>query len=56
MFLVSLKNYEEKYLGKKERAIDDWKMTARHKEQYEKNPNIKHVEIKFLATNWEWSL
>lgn len=54
IYLTSLKNYDEKYRGKKEKAIDDWKMGKKYKEQYRSDPYVKHIRIEFHATNWDW--
>ena len=52
VYLTSLKNYDEKYRGRKGKAIDDWKMRKKDKKLYEKDPNVKHVRIEFHVTNW----
>jgi hypothetical protein len=54
IYLTSLRNYDEKYRGKG-KATDSWKMGNKHKEQYEKDPDVKHIRIEFHATNWNWS-
>ncbi|RKY01899.1 MAG: hypothetical protein DRP54_02920 [Spirochaetes bacterium] len=54
IYLTSLKNYDEKYRGRKGKAIDDWKMKEKDKKRYEKDPNINHIRIEFQITNWEW--
>ena len=54
LYLTSLKNYDEKYRGKESKAIDRWKMKKRDKERYEKDPEIKHIVIRFEAKNWNW--
>jgi Holliday junction resolvase-like predicted endonuclease len=54
LYLTSLKNYDEKYRGKEGKKIDDWKMTKKYNERYEKDPNIRHIKIEFQATNWNW--
>jgi Holliday junction resolvase-like predicted endonuclease len=55
VYLTSLKNYDKKYRGKEGKVIDDWKMRKKDKEQYRKDPEIKHIRIEFEATNWDWS-
>jgi len=54
LYLTSLKNYDEKYRGKEGKAIDKWKMRRKDKVQYEKDTNVKHIQIHFQAKNWEW--
>jgi hypothetical protein len=54
-YLTSLKNYDERYRGKG-KAHDIWKMGKSDKEQYEKDPNVKHINIQFHATGWDWRL
>lgn len=54
IYLTSLTNYDEKYRGKG-KAADSWKMGKKQKEQYVKDPDVKHIRIEFHATNWDWS-
>jgi hypothetical protein len=54
-YLTSLKNYDKKYRGEKEKKDDDWQMKDEVKKQYEEDPDVKHVNIKFHETNWNWS-
>jgi len=54
VYLTSLKNYDEKYRGKEGKTIDKWKMRKKDKEQYEKDPEVKHIRIYFEAENWNW--
>lgn len=54
VYLTSLKNYDEKYRGREGKAIDDWKMRKKEKEQYEKDPDVKHIRIEFYTSNWCW--
>ncbi|MEM2934820.1 MAG: hypothetical protein QXF32_00435 [Candidatus Thermoplasmatota archaeon] len=49
LYLTSLENYDKKYSGK-----NNWKMEEKYKEQYEKDPNIKHVRIQFDGNGWSW--
>ena len=53
VYLTSLENYDEKYRGRKGKAIDDWKMRKKAKELYEKDPDVKHIRIEFHPTNWD---
>jgi hypothetical protein len=54
-YLTSLSNYDKKYRGKKDRAIDDWKMKEEPMIQYENDPDVKHIHFNFLTHNW-WKL
>ena len=54
VYLTSLTNYDEKYRGEKGRVIEDWKMSNKTRESYERDPNIKHIRINFRAINWNW--
>ncbi len=54
VYLTSLENYDKKYLGKRDRAIDTWKMREEDKQRYDEDPDVKHIRIKFYATNWNW--
>lgn len=56
VYLTSLRHYDRKYRGRKDKAVDDWKMGKKHKEQYAKDPEVKHIRIAFYATNWNWAL
>ena len=52
VYLTSLQNYDKKYRGREGKAIDGWRMRQNYKEQYNKDPNVKHVRIEFCPTNW----
>lgn len=54
VYLTSLENYDKKYRGKKERAVDDWKMKKKDKERYNKDHDVKHIRIEFHTANWSW--
>jgi hypothetical protein len=55
LYLTSLAHYDERYRFKKGRAIDNWKMGKKYAEQYDKDPQVKHVRMAFHTTHWEWS-
>lgn len=52
VYLTSLENYDQKYRGKKGKAIDDWKMTANYRKRYEEDTCVRHIRIDFRSTNW----
>lgn len=54
VYLTSLKNYDEKYRGREGKAVDGWKMRKKHREQYEKDFDVKNIRIEFRAINWDW--
>ena len=54
VYLTSLKNYDEKYRSRAGKGIDDWKMRDKDKEQYKKDPGIKHIRIEFNTSSWSW--
>ena len=54
VYLTSLENYDNKYCGQEGRAIDSWKMREKAKQRYAEDPSVKHIRIKFYATNWSW--
>ena len=54
IYLTSLKNYQNKYRSQKANSIDDWKITKKYQEQYEKDKDVKHIKIKFQPENWNW--
>lgn len=54
VYLTSLKNCDEKYRGREGKAVYDWKMRKRNREQYERDPDAKHIEIQFQARHWDW--
>jgi Holliday junction resolvase-like predicted endonuclease len=53
IYLMSLSYYEDKY-RKKDRILDDWKMTEKYKRQYASDEQIKHIHIDFKLNNWNW--
>ena len=54
VYLTSLNNYDEKYLGRAEKAVDVWKMGSKDRERYEMDSHVKHIRIEFHDTNWDW--
>jgi len=52
IYLTSLNNYDERYRGKPDKKIDDWKMGERYKEIYRNDPEVKHIRIEFQEINW----
>jgi len=52
LYLTSLKNYDAKYRGGKERVIDKWKMRSKNLAAYEKDNEVMHLHIKFESKNW----
>jgi Holliday junction resolvase-like predicted endonuclease len=54
LFLTSLDNYDAKYRGKIDKAIEDWKMGENYLKQYALDPNIRHLQIKVESENWDW--
>lgn len=52
MYLTSLENYDLKYKSKKERAIDDWKMTKPNLEKYNIDSDLKNIHIDFNIKKW----
>jgi len=54
VYLTSLKNYDNKYRSREGRVIHSWKMKEKDKQRYDEDPGVKHIKIKFYATNWGW--
>ena len=55
VYFTSLKNYDENYRSREGKAVDDWKMGMKYKEQYEKDSDVKHIRIAFHTMNWDWN-
>jgi hypothetical protein len=55
IYLTSLSNYDSKYRGNKQRAMDDWKMTKKNRKLYREDPEVKHIRINFSLHSWNWS-
>jgi hypothetical protein len=51
-YMTSLAHYDATYRSKGARALDAWKMGEKHQAVYARDPNVKHVHIRFEATNW----
>lgn len=51
-YLISLEHYESNYKTKDNKAIDDWKMTEKHKEEYINDKYIWKIHIDFKLINW----
>ena len=54
LFLTSLDNYDAKYLGKDDKAVEDWKMGENYRQQYACDPSVRHLQLKVESDNWEW--
>lgn len=54
LYLVSLETYDRKYRGSEGRVLDDWKMTKKYRDLYERDHDVKHIRILFQSTNWIW--
>jgi len=54
VYLTSLRNYDENYLGREARAIHSWRMRRKDRQRYEEDPCVKHIRIEFRGTNWRW--
>jgi Holliday junction resolvase-like predicted endonuclease len=52
LFLTSLANYDAKYRGKINRAIEDWKMSKNILVQYALDSKIHRLGIKFESKKW----
>lgn len=46
VYLTSLENYDVRYGG------SNWKMGEKHRELYDKDPDVKHIQFGFHANNW----
>ena len=55
VYLTSLSNYDAKYRGSASRAIDDWKMTPKHRQSYAQDADVKHIHMDFSVVSWNWS-
>jgi hypothetical protein len=51
LFLTSLHNYDKKYRVS-ESKIDGWTMTEKRMEEYEQDPETRHVRIEFKPAHW----
>jgi hypothetical protein len=52
LYLTSLENYDKKYRGKEGTAADRWKMSKKHTDRYDEDPNVRHIRIEFRSTHW----
>lgn len=55
VYLTSLKNYDKKYRGNKNRAVDVWSMHHEIIDKYDEDTEVIHLRIKFAANNWNFS-
>jgi len=53
IYLMSLSHYDNGY-RKKDKILDDWKMTEKYKQLYNSDEQIKHLHIKFELKHWKW--
>ena len=54
IFLTSLDNYDTKYRGNTDKAVEDWKMGENYRQQYARDPNVRHLRLKFESESWKW--
>lgn len=54
LFLLSIGHYDQKYRGRPNRAVDDWKMGEKYRTRYDNDPNVKHIHMDFSTTSWKW--
>lgn len=54
IFLTSLARYDEAYRGRRDRQMEDWKMSGGFQKRYADDPNIKHLHVQFDRTRWTW--
>jgi len=54
LFLTSLDNYDAKYRGNTYKEIEDWKMGENYRQQYARDPNVRHLRLKVESENWKW--
>jgi len=52
VYLTSLQHYDQAYRSKGRTTLDAWRMGAKQKELYAKDPMVKHIHILFKATSW----
>ncbi len=54
LYLLTLKHYDQEYRGKKERAIDDWKMGPKYTAKYQADPKVRNIRMDFSGSAWSW--
>jgi hypothetical protein len=55
LYLTSLANFDAKYGRRPDNAIDTWTMASKCRMQYDRDPAVKHLCIKFEPQeNWVW--
>jgi len=55
LYLTSLAHYDERYMSRQGRTRVDWKMGKKYTEEYDKDPEVRHVRMAFRTTHWDWS-
>jgi len=53
LYLTSLANFDAKY-RRPNSGIDTWSMAPKCRKQYDRDPAVKHICIKFGPQNWVW--
>ena len=51
-YLTSLAHYDATYRSQGAKALDAWKMSRGCRDRYAADPEVKHIHIRFEATNW----
>lgn len=55
LYLTSLANYDAKYRSAQGPALDVWKMGKKQIDQYQRDPEVKHVHMTFGIAKWHWA-
>jgi len=55
LFLLSLEHYDHEYRARQKRAIDTWKMGQKYRERYEADSQVRHIQMDFSGSLWQWS-
>ena len=56
LFLLSLEHYDNEYRVNPKRSIDDWKLGQKYKEKYEADPRVRHIQMDFSGSSWQFSV
>jgi len=55
LYLTSLEHYDKKYRGRAGKALNDWKMTPKHRKLYDHDPKVHHLHLEVEPHHWNMS-
>jgi hypothetical protein len=55
LYMTSLGNFDAKYGRGRGKSLDVWSMGSKCREQYARDPLVKHIHVEFDQRSWGWN-